>query len=142
MKVKGRVELLLTRADGSFTYLSGKNLVVTAGLGLIASRMCDANDATVGYMAIGSSATVTTATMTTLVGTEHERVATSNSHSGADVTYTATFGSGLGSLVTINEIGLFNATPGGTMLARFLTTEFTLNSGETLSVTWTLTFED
>jgi len=121
----------------------GSNLITSAGLALIAGRMVDDTDAEPSHMAIGSSAAVSTVAMTALQGTEHERVAfTTASHAAAATTYTASFGTGLGSTVTVNEVGIFNAASTGTMLARFLTNQFELSVGETFEVSWTLTFGD
>lgn len=121
---------------------SGRNLVTTAGLALIAARMKDNVTNAPGYMAIGTDGSTTTAAMTALQGTEVERKSfTSASASGPSISFKATFGADLGAAATIREYGIFNAATGGTMLSRFLSSDVVLEPGDTYEVTWALDFE-
>lgn len=64
----------------------------------------------------------------------HAGVVTSNNEVIYTFNYTAT-GTWL-----VKEFGLFNDATAGTMFARFLTQVFTMISGDTLDVTWTIKF--
>lgn len=143
MKISGKVKLELKRGQEVVWTREGSNLVVTAGKNLIAALVAAAGSTRPSHMAIGSSSTVTTVGMTALQGTEHERVALdSTSRIDNEVTYTATFGTGIGGSLTVAECGIFNAGVAGTMLARFVTSEFTIDSGYSLAASWTLAFGD
>lgn len=119
------------------------NLVVTAGLGFITSRMTGTSSAVMSHMAVGTSATTPTRADTTL-GAEVGRVALTST-SVATVTYTndsvvyvATFGAGVAT-GALAEAGIFNASSAGAMLCH--TTFATVNktSTDTMSITWTVT---
>jgi len=138
--LKGTARLTRRSGDGNIIkQWEESNLIVTAGLGYVASRMKDATATAMSHMAVGASTTAPALTQTALQGTEHERV--SGTVTVTDNTYRmeATFGSGIGSDVTVGEFGIFNASSGGTMLCRFITSSFTLPSAETLDVSWSIT---
>ena len=133
---RGQVEI---KKNGELIY-SGSNVVVTVGYQLVAT-LVGATGTKPSHMAFGDSQVPTTVGMTALQGTEFERVGfDSTVVTGANITYTATFGTGLVSAAICNEVGLFNAATAGTMLARFLTTTFTINPSDTVVVTWTVSF--
>jgi hypothetical protein len=114
------------------------NLVVTAGKGLIASRMCNAGTAPT-HMAIGTNSTAAAAGDTTL-GTEAGRVAlTSSTPTSNTATYVASFpaGTGTGAIV---EAGILNASSGGTLLCRSVFSVVNKAAGDSMSITWVLTF--
>lgn len=119
----------------------GQNLITSAGDGLVATLVSGSGTAP-SHMAIGAGATTPTATQTALIGTEHERVSTSAAVVDNQLTLTAQFGSGITGSVEVEEIGIFNDASAGTMLARFLTSNFTLSSSDTLDVEWTVAFGD
>lgn len=116
-----------------------ENLIVSAGLAHIASRMVDDTDDVMSHMAVGSSDTTPALDQTALQGTEHERVSATISRDGTSFTVEATFGSGIASDVNVAEFGIFNAASGGTMLARFISSNFTLPSADTVDITWSIT---
>ena len=121
------------------------NLVVNTGLGLILSRLVDDADNAPSHMAMGDSGVASAAGMTALQGVEHQRVAFDSSVDSAEnktVVYSATFGAGLGSSKTVKEFGILNAAAVGTMLCRFLPSEFTIFPGDTVEVIWTLRIEE
>lgn len=136
----GMVKAQLVNPDGSPHGAPKlfKNLVTTVGKQYIASRCVDASAAAIGWIAIGSGNTAPAAGNTTLV-TETARAAiSSGSATGGVATFVATIpaGSGTG---TVEEVGLFNASSAGTMVARALTGTITKPAGLGLQFTWTLT---
>ena len=137
----GELKIVVTAPDGTVKQEQEvKNLVVTTGLGFIASRMKDATATAMSHMAIGTSSTATAAGNTTL-GTESARVAlTSTTVTAAAVAYVATFPAGTpASLTAITEAGLFNASSAGTMLCRTVFSVVNKDAGDTMSITWTVT---
>lgn len=118
----------------------GKNLVVDAGLDLIA-KITGGVGTLLSHMAIGNSNSASQPAMTALQGSELERVAlTSTVVSNNTITYAATFGASISITVTIREIGIFNDLVGGEMLSRFICSGFDLSAGESVAVTWAMTF--
>lgn len=138
--VKGQATITLRDSRGCIkSRWTQENLIVTAGLEHIASRMVDATDNVMSHMAVGSSDTTPALNQTALQGTEHERVSATISRSGATFTAEATFGSGIASDVNVAEFGIFNAATSGDMLARFISSNFTLPSSDTVDITWSIT---
>lgn len=114
------------------------NLVVTSGLSYIASRIKDATATAMSHMAVGSGSSAATLADTTL-GSELGRVAlTSTSVTTNAVTYSASFGAGVGT-GAITEAGLFNAASAGTMLCRTVFSVVNKSAGDTLVITWIVT---
>jgi len=116
------------------------NLVVTVGKQYIAAKMVATTNSPVsmGYMAIGTGVTSPTAADTTL-GTEGGRVALSASTvSSNTITYTATFGAGVGT-GAVTEAGIFNASTAGTMLCHTTFSAVNKASGDTIAITWVVT---
>ena len=140
IKVKGTVIGRLIRAGKVVHEFEGNNLVVNAGKAYMASRLVGNSPAAMGYMAIGSSIVSTAVDMTALQGTEHERVAATPSAAGAIYTITGQFGASIAAEKSVAEIGIFNANSAGSMLARFTTTEFKINAGDTLDISWSIQF--
>ena len=137
----GELKIVVTAPDGTVKQEETvKNLVVTAGLGFIASRMKDTTDTAMSHMAIGTGSTAAAAGNTTL-GTESARVAlTSTTVTAAAVAYVATFPAGTpASLTAITEAGIFNASSAGTMLCRTVFSVVNKDAGDTMSITWTVT---
>ena len=137
----GELKIVVTAPDGTVKHEQEvKNLVVTTGLGYIASRMKDTTATAMSHMAIGTGSTAAAANNTTL-GTESARVAlTSTTVTAAAVAYVATFPAGTpASLTAITEAGLFNASSAGTMLCRTVFSVVNKDAGDTMSITWTVT---
>lgn len=134
-----------TRATGVVQFLmNGKevckeNMVVTLGKQWIAKRM--ANQGTVAtHIGIGSSATAA-ALGDTALGAQLARVAMSvagGTVSGATVTYSATFGAGVGT-GTVQEAGLFDAATAGTLIARTAGNVITKLANDVLTINWSIT---
>lgn len=138
LKVTGHVKLFL---DGKLIR-EGKNLVTTAGMELIAEILGGAATKP-SHMAIGSSSTAAALAQTTLVGTEHQRKTVTRSFTGRIFKVTsAAFGPGLGGTVNVQEVGVFNNSPGGVMLCRFTCAAFDLLTTSSLVVEWSLTIGD
>lgn len=141
IKASGALKILVTAADGTVKHdQEVKNLVVTTGLGFIASRMRDATASVMSHMAIGTGSTAAAAGQTGL-GTESARVAlASTTVTGNQVTYVATFPAGTpATLTAITEAGIFNAGSAGTMLCRTVFAAVNKDVNDTLSITWTVT---
>lgn len=139
IKATGRLNIVVLGPDGQVKdEREVDNLVVTAGLGFIASRMKDATAAAMSHMAIGSG-TAAAAAGNTALGTELGRAAlTSTTVTGAQVQYQATFGPGVGT-GAVTEAGLMNAASAGTMLCRTVFAVVNKDVGDTLAITWTVT---
>ena len=117
------------------------NLVVTAGKNWVAGRFKDGSiPDEMSHMAIGSADTAAAAGNTALA-TELNRIALTTDGgtvSTNTVQYDASWTSAAAAYA-IKEAGIFNASTGGTMLAR--TTFAVINKGtdDTVSITWTIT---
>jgi hypothetical protein len=137
----GELKIVVTAPDGTVKHEQEvKNLVVTTGLGYIASRMKDTTATAMSHMAVGTGNTAAAAGNTTL-GVESARVAlTSTTVTAAAVAYVASFPAGTpASLTAITEAGLFNASSAGTMLCRTVFQPVNKDTGDTMSITWTVT---
>lgn len=144
LKVTGAVSIKLLDKDGNVTDTREiPNLVVTVGKTFIAASMLKTTVNTpiaMTHMAVGTSSTAPAAGDTTL-GAEvaGSRTALASATSSANVvTYTCTFGAGVGTGALV-EAGIFNASSAGTMLCR--TTFSVVNKGaaDAMSITWTIT---
>lgn len=139
LRLKGKVNIVVKAEDGSVKEEREiDNLVVTAGLTFIASRMAGTASAVMSHMAVGSGSTAAAAGQTDLVTLIGSRVALTSTTPGAsNIVYVASFGAGV-STGAIQEAGIFNAATAGTMLCR--TTFAVINKGanDTMTVTWTV----
>ena len=117
------------------------NLVVTTGLAHIADQLsASPGQAAMSHMAIGTGSTAAAAGDTAL-GAETDRNAlTSRTDSGAVVTYVGNWAAGDGTNAALREAGIFNNAAGGTMLARAVYANIDKQAGDTLQITWTVTF--
>ena len=143
IKAKGTLTLVLTDEQGNVKTQDEHNLVVSAGLAYIASRMKDATATAMSHMAVGTGTTAAAAGQTALV-TESARVAltsttivTTNVSNDA-VQYVATFNPGTAT-AAITEAGIFNAASAGTMLARVAFSVINKGALDTLTITWKVT---
>ena len=137
LAMKGR----LTIAINDEVVQEVDNLVVTTGKGYVASRMKDATATAMSHMAIGTGSTAAAASDTAL-GSESARVALASPNgtvvSGADVTYTATFGAGTGT-AAITEAAILNASSSGTMLCRTVFAVVNKGASDSMTITWVVT---
>lgn len=146
LPLMGRIRWHLIDASGSIYDASGRlygtglvrNMVVTTGKTYSASRFVGNATTAVSHVAIGSGVTAPALGQTALV-TETARAALStqtNTLNVATMIGTIPAGSGTGS---VEEVGLFNAAAGPTMIARALTGSITKPAGLGLQFTWDVT---
>lgn len=142
----GRIRWSLIDANGSTLDASGKpygtgvvkNMVVTTGKTYCAQRFVSNATAVVSHVAIGSGTTAPALGQTALT-TETARAALSTQTNTANVSNligTIPAGTGTG---TVEEVGLFNAAAGPTMIARALTGTIGKPAGLGLQFTWDVT---
>jgi len=137
LKLSGWVIWELRNAAGVLLFRDEcHNLVVDEGLELIASLLIGGGTAP-SHMAIGSDGTAPDPSDSAL-GTELARVVfTSATVTDNVITWVGTFGPGVGT-GTVQEAGIFNASSGGTLLARIIHGAFAKGASDTLTITWTL----
>ena len=119
------------------------NTIVNSGFDFMCNALGNYNrPAAMEYIAIGSGSTANSMTMTSLVK-QLARVQGTYSHTNGTKFFTlrSSFGPGVGS-GTINEIAVFNASSGGTMLDRVVIGTVTKEAGDTYNVTFQFVFEE
>ena len=134
LKLKGRLNI----AINGETVKEVDNIVVTAGKGYVASRMKDASATAMSHMGIGTGSTAAAASDTALGSQSVRQALTSTTVSNNEVTYVATFSAGSGT-GAITEAGIFNASSSGTMLCRTVFSTVNKASGDSMTITWTVT---
>lgn len=139
LKATGRLDIKVFGPDGNIKEEQAvTNLVVTTGLGFIASRMKDTTSAAMSHMAVGSGTASAAAGNTALV-TELGRVALSSTTvTNNTIAYAASFGPGVGT-GAVSEAGIFNAGSSGTMLCRTAFAVVNKDVNDTLAISWTVT---
>jgi hypothetical protein len=143
LKLSGQLNIVLKDKAGNIKdQREVKNLVVSAGLAYIASRMKDTTKGAMSHMALGSGTTAAAASQTDLVGLLGSREALdSTSISGSNnekVVYVASFEAG-DATGAVTEAGIFNAATSGDMLCRTVFSVVNKAADDTMSVTWTIT---
>ena len=140
LKLRGDLNIKVLDAQGNIKEeRDEKNLVVTAGLTFICSRMKDTTKGAMSHMALGTGTTAAGAGQTDLVSIAGSRVALDSTTPGtSNIVYVATFGPGVSS-GAITEAGIFNASSAGTMLCRTVFPVVNKQSGDSMTVTWTVT---
>lgn len=144
VRVIGQVTIEIRGPDGSLKLCETvPNLVVNTGLYHIADQMSDQGDAAMTHMAIGTGTTAAAAADTAL-GTELDRNAldSTTQGSGADankVTFVATWAAGDGT-GAITEAAVFNQASAGTMLCRSVFSVKNKGAGDSMTLTWVITF--
>ena len=146
MKTSGHVELQVLREGKVVHSSSGPNTVVTAGKNLYAYILQSATPGRPTHFGFGSGTTAPDVSQTTLAtefttGTMagYARHAFAPTVSGNIVTYATNTGWTATAAGSLREIGIFTASTAGTMVARFLTTVFSLQTGDVLKMNWVLT---
>jgi len=141
LKATGALRVVLTDENGVVKEdVNLKNLVVNTGLNYIVSRMKDTTDTAMSHMALGTGTTSAAANNTALeTAISGGRVSlTSTTVSTNTITYVASFPAGTGT-GAVTESGIFNASSGGTMLCRTVFPVVNKQSGDSMTVTWTVT---
>jgi hypothetical protein len=140
LKLRGDVAIVLKDKDGNVKDSREiNNLVVSAGLEFICSRMAGTSAGVMSHMALGSGTTAAAAGQTDLVSILGSREALdSTSASSNTITYVSSFEAGEGT-GAVTEAGIFNASSSGTMLCRTVFAVVNKQADDTMSVTWTIT---
>lgn len=140
LKLKGRVGLVLKDKDGNVKESREiDNLVVSAGLTYIASRMVGTAKNVMSHMGLGSGSTAASAGDTDLGSLLGSREALDSSTASSNtITYVSSFEAG-DATGAITEAGIFNASTAGDMLCRTVFSVINKAADDTLSVTWTIT---
>lgn len=144
IKAKGTLQLTLIDENGQIKQQDEHNLVVSAGLAYIASRMKDTTSGVMTHMGVGTGTTAAAAADTALGTQLGNRVALDSTSivtttvSNDSVQYVATFGAGA-STGAITEAGIFNASTAGTMLCRTVFAVINKGALDTLVITWKVT---
>jgi len=140
--VKGFVELKLYRGKTLERVIRGENLIMAAGKNAITHRLVGDGSPPPrpSFVAFGLSGTAVVDTQTTLVSETANivRAALSVVRSNNLSTYTGTATNAIGA-VTVLEMGIFSASPAGTMYARFLPQTFLFEVGLSCLVNWAIT---
>lgn len=140
--VKGKVRLVLTKANGMRIIEKVDNLVVTVGRAHIADQLAAQLEAAMSHMAIGSGTTPQVVADTALETELSRKVFTSKTQGAAadanKVIYVADWAAGEGT-GAITEAGIFNNAAAGTMLTRTTFAVKNKDVGDSLSIQWTLT---
>jgi hypothetical protein len=137
-KLTGKVHVTVTNEHGEVVEQRAANLVVTTGKNFTASRMVGIASNVMSHMAIGAGTTAA-AVGDTALGSELGRVVlTAGTATNNVVTYTATFGTGVGT-GAVTEAGIFNASSAGTLLCRVVFAVVNKGANDTIAITWTVT---
>lgn len=138
VEICGTYKLLLMNPGKPPVRAEGKNRVVTQGLEKIAELMMSATTQP-EWMGLGDSTDAVAMTQTGLIGTEWQRVQGTQARVGNAYTLSASF-AGVTANRAVAEMGIFSASTGANLFARFLPAEFTLEVGGELFVDWQLEF--
>ena len=140
LKLRGDVAIVLKDKDGKVKESREiNNLVVSAGLTYICSRMADASAGVMSHMALGSGTTAAAAGDTDLESILGSReVLDSTTASSNTIAYVSSFEAGEGT-GAVTEAGIFNAATSGTMLCHVIFPVVNKQADDTMSVTWTIT---
>lgn len=148
LKLKGTYHFEIREQDGTLVdSWEVDNLVTNAGFAQLALLTGDGSATPFTYIAVGTSSTAPAAGNTTLAaeittgglaraGGTTSRTTTTITNDTFQITYTWTASASH----TVEEVGVFNAASGGTMLSRALTTSKVVASDQTLTGVYRLKF--
>jgi hypothetical protein len=142
MKLKGRFLVELLGEDGKRKDLRiVENVVVTVGKTYLANWLTAATQSGyfMQYIGLGTGTTAAAAGDTTLQTELSTRVAGTLSNTTNVWQNVASFGPGVDT-GAITESGIFSASSAGTMLARQVFAVINKGAGDTLQITWQVTF--
>lgn len=143
LKTTGELKIVVRDSNGNIKdERHEKNLVVNAGLDVLADRMkATPTKGAMSHMGVGTSTTAAAAGQTALITQLGTRVSLdSTTVTNNAIEYVATFPSGAATHSgALTEAGIFNASTAGDMLCR--TTFAAVNKGDddTVTITWTVT---
>lgn len=138
--LKGAMEMVLQRGDGSVEVLRKDNIIVDLGFGLV----CDAlgkdtgRPAVLSHIAVGTDPAAPVAANAALGDELLRKQVTYTKVNVKQFTLQVTFGTGE-AVGPITEAGVFNAATGGTMFDRVTFNVVNKGSTDTLTVTFTFT---
>jgi len=147
LKIKGVIEHKIIRANGDIEEWTTNNLITSAGKAQLALLAGDASATPFTFLAVGTSTTAPAIGQTALIaeittlGFERaaatvSRVTTTVTNDTLQLLYTwAASGS-----LTVEEIGIFNASSSGTMLGRSLTGSKTFVNGDQYRAAYKIIF--
>lgn len=145
LKVTGELQItVFDQATGAVKDARNvKNLVVAVGKTFIAASMLKTSSnspAAMTHMELGTGTTAAasgdTALQTAIAGS---RTTLSSATSSANVvTYTASFGAGVGT-GAVTEAGIFNAASAGTMLCHTVFSVVNKGANDAMTITWAIT---
>jgi hypothetical protein len=140
IKLQGDLVITVTDKDGKVKERrEEKNLIVSAGLTFICSRMANATAGVMSHMAVGSGTTTPAAADTNLQSVLGAREPLDSTVASANtVTYVSSFEAGEGT-GAVTEAGIFNAATAGTMLCRTVFPVVNKGANDTMAITWTIT---
>ncbi|MGQ9845889.1 MAG: hypothetical protein ACUVQP_00090 [Bacteroidales bacterium] len=146
IRLRGCLEIALKNADGEvIQQIKKENTVVTAGRSWVLKQIASSvmNTAqSIGYIAVGTSTTAP-ATSDTALGGESVRKAISNFSTGGLTSSTPFWTAEVlfatdEANTTLAEVGLFNSSSGGTMLARATFSTINKATSNTLGVSYSI----
>lgn len=114
------------------------NLIVTIGKEHIAQRIITNAETIMSHMAIGDGVTAPALANSALVNELGRQALSASTASGVNITYTASFGVGVGT-GNITEAAIFNAASSGDMLCRTTFPVIVKGASETIAISWTVT---
>ena len=140
LKLRGDVAIVLKDKNGNVKESRDiNNLVVSAGLTFICSRMAGVSADVMSHMALGSGTTAVAAGDTDLESILGSREALDSSTASSNtIAYVSSFEAGEGT-GAVTEAGIFNAATSGTMLCHVVFPVVNKQADDTMSVTWTIT---
>lgn len=141
LKMKGTMDAVLFKEDGSVETRYKDNIIVNVGFDFIADAIGKAasRPGVMSHIAVGAG-TVASDPVDSALGAELARAAATYSHTaGTKVfTFTATFAAGVGT-GAITEAGVLNAAASGILLDRVVFAVINKGAADTLQVTFTFT---
>lgn len=140
-RAAGVVQIDVLRASGAKERYIVKNMVVAGGETYAASRAIDGSTPAISHMAAGTGTTAVVSADTTLQAELAGRAAVTVSAAGNVAKYVAVFAPGVATGAWA-ELGLFNAAAAGLMTNRTVFGVKTKDTGDQITVTWTVRYTD
>lgn len=139
-KLKGSMQIVMRRGDGSIDVVRKDNMIVDSGFDFIADAIGNSTrPGAMNYIAVGTDATAVAAAQAALVA-ELSRISATYTHTAGTKTFTieTTFDPGVAT-GAITEAGVFNAAAAGSMLDRVTFAVINKGADDAMTVTFTFT---